>query len=266
MATGAYTVYDNSWHQEHDRLALLESWLDPWTTSQLDALGVTTGWSCLEAGAGGGSIAEWLCTRVGVGGHVLATDIDTRFVGALRHPSLEVQQHDISADELPTGRFDLVHARLLLSHLSSPDVVLTRLIDAVKPGGWLLVEDFAHFTLGFVDPAQESDSSRLWQAALTLCLQFMQTRGIELELGGRLYRMCRNGGLSDVHAEGRVTMERGGSIYAAGLMHSFRRLSAIGAMASLGQDKLDRTLALLMDPEFGMMSQVFMSVRGQKPG
>src|SRR3981081_3628253 len=114
MATGAYTVYDNSWHEEHDRLALLEAWLDPWTTSQLDALGITTGWSCLEAGAGGGSIAEWLCTRVGVEGHVLATDIDTRFVGALRHPSLEVQPHDISADELPTGRFDLVHARLLL--------------------------------------------------------------------------------------------------------------------------------------------------------
>ena len=78
--------------------------------------------------------------------------------------------------------------------------------------------------------------------------------------------MCRNGGLSDVHAEGRVTMERGGSIYAAGLMHSFRRFSAIGAMASLGQDKLDRTLALLMDPEFAVMSQAFMSVRGQQPG
>jgi SAM-dependent methyltransferase len=203
---------------------------------------------------------------VGVEGHVLATDLDTRFVGALRRPSLEVQQHDISADELPTGRFDLVHARLLLSHLSSPDVVLTRLIDAVKPGGWLLVEDFSHLTLGFVDPGQDPESSTTWQAALALCLQFMQSRGIDMELGGRMYGMCRNQGLSDVHAEGRVTMERGGSIYATGLMHSFRRFSGMGALASLGQDQLDRTFALLMDPEFGMMSQVFMSVRGQKPG
>jgi 2-polyprenyl-3-methyl-5-hydroxy-6-metoxy-1,4-benzoquinol methylase len=263
--TRAYTVFDSAWLEERERLALQEAWLDPWSTQQLEALGVGKGWSCLEVGAGGGSIAEWLCARVGAEGLVLATDIDTRFVDTLRQPGLEVLQHDISVDDLPPGRFDLVHARLLLSHLGSRDVVMTKLIRALKPGGWLLVEDYAHLTLGFVDPAEDPERSGLWQAALTVALEFMRARGIDLELGGRLYQICRSHGLLAVHAEGRVSIESGGSVFTTGLSYSIRRLSAIGALASLGEDQLDRTFALLADPEFRMMTQVFMSVRGRKP-
>jgi SAM-dependent methyltransferase len=264
--SGEYTAFDSGWQEERQRLGLQEQWLDPWSTRQLDELAVAGGWSCLEVGAGGGSIADWLCTRVGAQGHVLATDIDTRFVDGLRHPNLEVQQLDISADGLPSGRFDVVHARLLLSHLSTPDVAMTHLIEALKPGGWLLVEDYAHITLESVDHSQDPDRSRLWRAALTLSLQYMQARGITLDMGGQLYGMFRSRGLLDVHAEGRVSMECGGSIYTDALAYGMRRFSAAGALASLGPDALDRVLALLGDPEFGFMSQVFMSVRGHKPG
>ena len=102
-------------------------------------MGVGTRWKCLDIGAGGGSIAQWPCTQVGPHGSVLATDIDTRFLGALAEPNLEVRRHAISADDLPEATLDLVHTRLVLMHLPAREHVLARLMAALKPGGWLLL-------------------------------------------------------------------------------------------------------------------------------
>src|ERR1700676_1405344 len=76
--TSSAYILDNALEQARERLSAGAEWLDPWTTRQLEAIGGTQGWACLEAGAGGGSITEWLCKRVGDQGRVLATDIDTR--------------------------------------------------------------------------------------------------------------------------------------------------------------------------------------------
>src|SRR2546425_1749627 len=137
---GAY-VFDNSWEKERERLAGLEVSLDPGTTRILETVGVGPGWMCLEVAGGGGSITKWLCDRVGAKGRVLATDLNTRFLDALGEQNLEVRVHDITADDLPEATFDLIHARLLLEHLSGRDVALKQMVSALKPGGWLLVED-----------------------------------------------------------------------------------------------------------------------------
>jgi hypothetical protein len=65
---------------ERERLGLLCQALDPLTQGRLDRLGVQPGWSCLEVGAGAGSVARALAARAGPGGRVVATDVDTRFL------------------------------------------------------------------------------------------------------------------------------------------------------------------------------------------
>src|SRR5947208_2913236 len=98
-------AFDNAWRQARERLALLETCLDPATTRHMTALGVGAGWTCLDVGAGGGSIAQWLCSRVGAGGQVVATDVDTRFLDALTAPNLEVRRHNVVTDPLPPATF-----------------------------------------------------------------------------------------------------------------------------------------------------------------
>ena len=49
---------------ERDRLVLLERFHDPFTVRHLDAIGVGPGWSCLDAGAGSGSVTRMLAERV----------------------------------------------------------------------------------------------------------------------------------------------------------------------------------------------------------
>lgn len=134
-------IFDNAAPETRARFAALPLIFDPGTIRHLEARGFGPGWKCLEVGAGGGSIAKWLAESVGASGHVLATDIDTRFLETLRMPNLEIRQHNIASDPLPEKTFDLAHARLVLSHLPERRQVLQRMIAALKPGGWIVIED-----------------------------------------------------------------------------------------------------------------------------
>jgi 2-polyprenyl-3-methyl-5-hydroxy-6-metoxy-1,4-benzoquinol methylase len=126
---------------ERERLAAIEAGLDPGTIECLEKIGVRDGWRCLEVGAGAGSIVEWLCRRVGPTGNVVATDLQTKFLEAIDASNLEVHKHDITTDDLEPDAFDFVMARKVLEHLPDPSLALRRMAAAVRPGGWLLVED-----------------------------------------------------------------------------------------------------------------------------
>jgi SAM-dependent methyltransferase len=126
---------------ERERLRILEQLNDPITTERMSALGVADGWSCLEIGAGSGSIARWLAGRVGDRGTVVATDIDLRFLGDLDLANVEVRKHDVLTDPLESERYDLVHCRAVLMHLTEPKKALAHMADAVRPGGWLFMEE-----------------------------------------------------------------------------------------------------------------------------
>jgi SAM-dependent methyltransferase len=259
-------LLDNAWQQQRQRLAGLEAWFDPGTTRHLSALGVGAGWRCLEVGGGGGSIAEWLCQRVGPSGHVLATDIDTHFLDALRQPNLEVRRHDILTDELPEGRFDLVHARFLVEHLAERGVALRRMAAALTPGGWLLVEDTDHASWA-PDPAVEAGAAELFSKWTVAYLQLCRTAGVEAYAGRRLYGELHTLGLTEVIAEGRVFMVRGGSPNA-----EVWRLTAeqvrdrIIDASLLTAREMEAPLALLADPAFIWMEGLVMAAWGRRPG
>ena len=129
-------LYNQTWHQERDRIGSLEELFDASTKHNLDDLGLCPGWTCLEVGCGAGSIANWLADRVGPSGRVVATDIDTRFMDGHRRHNLEVLRHDLLSDPLEPSTFDLAHVRALLEHLGEErERALRSLVAAVKPGG-----------------------------------------------------------------------------------------------------------------------------------
>ena len=134
--------YDRGWEQETQRLRSLEAEFDPGTCRLLDSLGVVDGWHCLEVGAGAGSIARWMAERTAPGGRVIAVDLDLRHMNSARFGNLETRALDIVVDDIGEAVFDLVHARAVLEHIPARQAALRRIVSALKPGGWLLVEDF----------------------------------------------------------------------------------------------------------------------------
>ena len=84
---------------------------------------------------------------------MVATDADPRFLGGTAAAGLEVRCHDILADPLEPGHYDLVHCRALLCHLADPRQAVRAMAAAVQPGGWLLIEDADYVSLVAADPA-----------------------------------------------------------------------------------------------------------------
>ena len=137
------------------RLDSVAASADPGTTRILGALGVAAGWSCAEIGAGSGTIATWLIEQVGPTGRVIATDIDTRWRDTFTFPNLVVRQHDIATDPLG-DMFDLVHVRNVLCHVVERDRAIANLVAAVRPGGWLCLEDIDFYGAGISFPRSEA--------------------------------------------------------------------------------------------------------------
>src|SRR5262245_20266287 len=141
MAEHQYVLSQAADAPERERLSRLEYAADPLSQRRLAALGIQPGWHCLEVGAGHGSIARWLAEQVGPQGRVVATDLNPRFLTEMQLPNVEVRQHDIRTDPLEAGRYDLAHCRAVLIHMSDPQLVVQRMVAAVRIGGWLVIEE-----------------------------------------------------------------------------------------------------------------------------
>ena len=134
-------LLNRSLQLEKVRLASIAALTDPATIRYLEALGVGEGWRCAEVGAGTGSIARWLCGRVGENGRVLAVDINTVYLEELEYSNLEVRCQNIVTEPLEEGSYDLVHVKILIQHLPYCERILQQLVAALRPGGYLLVEE-----------------------------------------------------------------------------------------------------------------------------
>jgi len=183
------------------RLDALAEIFDPSTFRHLYDLGIDLDWRCWEVGAGGSSVIRWLAEQVGPEGRVLATDIDVSLASGAGGAPIEVRRHDVELDPPPPEAFDLVHARLVLVHLVQRDRALHSMVEALRPGGWLLIEDAdpALQPLSCLDPSgpEEELANRLRNGFREL----MVARGVDLAYGRKLPGLLRGAGLVDVAAD-----------------------------------------------------------------
>lgn len=194
-------LLDNARAEAGERFGWLAELFDGVTLGHVDRLGVGAGSRCWDVGAGGPGIPAALAAAVGPTGYVLATDIDPSWLKT--GEGYEVRRHDVAADPPPEpGTFDLVHARLVLVHVPDRARALATMVAALRPGGWLLVEDAdtALQPLACLDdsgPAQRR-ANRLRDAVREL----LRHRGADLRYGRTLPRTLRETGLVDVAAAG----------------------------------------------------------------
>ncbi|MEV6773860.1 methyltransferase [Nocardia sp. NPDC051030] len=199
-----YYTLPNEWDFAAERLALLGAAYDPGSIALAERVGVSAGWRCLEAGAGGGSFARWLCGAALPGGRVLAVDADSRHLGDLPGLGGEVAQMDLVVDEIPERAFDFVHTRFVLLHIADREAVLERLVRALAPGGVLVLEEgdglgvhnempgaFGEVWRAFARSTENAGASQSWARNLPARLETL--------------------GLVDVRAEAEIPMFRGGS-------------------------------------------------------
>jgi SAM-dependent methyltransferase len=256
-------VYAQTAHDfERNRLALIERTFDPATFARLDQIGVAPGQHCLELGAGGGSVARWLCDRVGAGGRVVALDMETRFLAGEQHPALQVWQEDIRFAALPAAAFDVIHARYFFLHLPDFAAVFARVLRALRPGGWILVEDPDFGTQAAVTPSCAA-TDRVFASILKL-YEAMQ---VDWAMGRRLPELFGASGLRTIRATADLPLVPGGAPVATVMRLSVQHIAEklIGTGVASREDVAD-FLRHTADPLRWMYHYATVAVSGQKPG
>src|SRR5207253_3034655 len=137
--------------------------------------------------------------------------------------------------------------------------VLARMIAALRPHGWLLVEEPDFVTL-FHGCASEivgkvvTGGVRATEAAC----------GSQSEYGRHLLADVCAQGLADVEAVGRVVMMRGGSPLSTHLRLSIAKVASLIGSEAATAEEVEEAFARLDDPTFATVSAITMAVWGRR--
>ena len=238
--------FANSPSDEGTRLRLLEAIADPRSIRLLGDLGIEPGWRCAELGAGGGSMAAWLADRVGHDGSVVAVDRDVTLLRRLDERSnIEIVEASLEDLDLSPGSFDLVHTRNVLMHIDDADRIVAGLVQALRPGAVLLVEEADYF------PLAAMTSPALLAVAGALVAGWTWARTLPTTIS-RLP-------VTDIAVTVDASMLQGGSPEAAFWAYTLRsvrhrltgpRPARVGEGPSVSEETFDEAMRLLADDSF----------------
>ncbi|MBT3928289.1 MAG: class I SAM-dependent methyltransferase [Rhodospirillaceae bacterium] len=181
------------------RLRIVSDALWPTTHNLLNSAGIKPGMSCLDVGCGGGNVTLAMARLVGPSGMATGIDMDSA--------KMQMAQQDAEREKIANASFrvldagspaygegyDLVYARLLLTHLSDPLSTLKLMINAARPGGIIVVEDMDHSAI-FCYPACPALEKHLSQYD-----RMVRSNGADPDIGPKLPALFRQAGLADLH-------------------------------------------------------------------
>ncbi|MGQ0464008.1 MAG: class I SAM-dependent methyltransferase [Sporichthyaceae bacterium] len=238
-----YVLTDAADEPESARLAQLEAMYDVPTRRRLGEAAVAPGWRVADLGAGRGSVARQLSELVGAGGHVVAVDMNPRFLVDLP-ANVEVRRMDVTVEDLEPNAYDLVHCRALLMHLPDPAAVLRSVARALRPGGLLLAEEGVACTLhvgGHPDAAWCTEFLIRAFDALTTAKIMQSNYG--LDLPGAVVEAGLELVAGDVHAPITLAEGSAGRFLAMSFAAIEQRLTASGLATAADLARLQSALA-----------------------
>ena len=262
FAASSY-VLDNDRPAARRVLGCLSLMLDEFTIGRLSQAGVPVGGRCLELGAGNGSVARWLAERVGARGQVVATDLKTQHVR--HHPGVTVLRHDAAVEPLLAGPFDVVHARLLLAHLPSRHEVLARMVEVLRPGGLLLVEEFGQAGAGMVLSSPDRAAADIYSEFQGALAEVYAAAGTDTGWAVQVNAAMTEAGLVNVDTVTHALSWTGGTAGCALPLTLSMELREQLVAAGMVERELDRLGRLLVDPRLVLMGDLLWSHLGRRP-
>jgi len=227
-----------------ERLRLLAAVKWPTTKTLLDRVGLRQGMKCLDVGCGIGAVTLKMAEIIGPSGVAVGLDLDEGCLSLARN---EAHRLGLNAEFRPgtvtelreESAFDLVFGRFVLTRLREPEKALTRMAQATRPGGLVVVEDI-QFTGHFCHPACPA-----FDRYVTLYQEVVQRKGGDPNIGPRLLEMFLDTGLEDVELDViQPTYRQGpGKQIAAVTMEHIREAVVGAGMAS--DEEIDTIVAEL---------------------
>lgn len=208
--TTRYTYLLGDSRREAARLRAQSRLWDPTAEALFDRLGVGPGWKVLEIGPGQGSLHLELRRRIAAPAD--AVERSAVFAAHLKAlcrrdglGSGQLWESDLIAAPLPRNAYDLIFARWVFLFLPDPEAHLRKLVQALRPGGLLAIQDYYRETMAFIPrPAHFQDFIAADRA-------FFASQGGDASIGGRLPELYRQVGLQVVETVPTLRTGRPGS-------------------------------------------------------
>ncbi|MGW7683088.1 methyltransferase domain-containing protein [Kribbella sp. NPDC054772] len=254
-------LFDTGSELGQDHLDHLGAILDAPTRWALERRPLSPTARCLEIGAGSGAIANWLAARTA---EVVAVDIDTSQLTDMA-PNVVVRQHDLRNGLGVDGTFDLIHARLVLVHLPEREQVFADLVNALAPGGRIVIGDFTGRRLHPITTPSAEDEA-LWARIQYLSHEVVSPAGgISFSWAGGTGSRMTAAGLVDVHTLEYSETTTGGTHGC--LLHRNLNQQVEPQLLAVGAtpEELVRYRELMTDPAFGAWFYQFLCTSGQRP-
>jgi len=183
---------------------------------------------------------------------------------SIASPNIEVRRHDIVNDDLEMDSFDLVHARYVLLHLKEWEVVLKKLADSLRPGGWLFIED-PDLDEMKCDAATDDVDRAIIGRHFDAVRQMMSKCGMDMNFGSNTLKAFKDNGLEYLKSESSSQVVFGGSQMAEIFRPSAEMKDGLVSAGLVTGEEVDEFTEGTRKPTFvfGSMRTVF--TLGRKP-
>lgn len=256
---------------ESARLLRQSQELRPESVALLDRIGLKPGQSAIDLGCGPIGIIDLLSAAVSPGGRVVGLDANPAHVAMARQyasqhklASVEVVAADARHTGLPSGSFDLVHARTLLVTIPEPAGVVAEMVRLARPGGWVASQepDTEHFMCYPPLPA--------WDRLREIFHASFGRSGADLIIGRRLTELYRDAGLEEITVVAHTGLYPVGHSRRTILPDLVRSLNSVILELGLVDERelasLDQAVREhLADPRTLMLSHLLFAAWGRKP-
>lgn len=241
----------------------LEHLLDATTIEFLTEAALQPGQRCLDLGAGGGSITRWMAEQVGPEGRVVSMDMATDYLP--EGPGIEVVQGDVN-DGLPEGGpFHLIHARYLMMHLPRRKEILKWMVDALAPGGWVVLSDPGVRPLTAL-AAPDAEGLALWSRIDHLGHRVLAPNvGQSFSWAHEAPTRMAEVGLEEVFGLAHSTTSNGGEDGCLMLRHLIMQITEPLQAYGVTEEEIRGVGELLKNPEFRLWYYQTIFTRGRRP-
>lgn len=165
------------------------------TDSFLERLNVKPGWKALDAGSGPGFVSFDLREITGDTGEITALEPSEMY---LNHYKNYVKEKGwlnakailgaVETTELPENYYDLIFSRWVIGFVPEPELFISKLTRALKPGGILALQDYAFHGLNLYPAGGSYDKLAPYVS------EYWKLTGGDLRIAERIPEMFKNNG------------------------------------------------------------------------
>lgn len=181
------------------RLRVLARVNRPFTIEFLNLVGIDDGMHCMDLGSGGGDVALELAKMVGQTGRIVGIDFDDAKIQIAKKEAFDTSFNNVAfrildvLDWNEDSRYDRIYSRFLLTHLDTPKKIIQSMVNAVKPGGAILIEDI-DFSGHFCYP-----ECTAFDRYVELYQKVVSRKGADPDIGPKLPIFLKEAGLNQVN-------------------------------------------------------------------